>query len=254
MVAGALRAEILGGVLKDGDSLPRMEDLMTRFSAGLPAVREALRILELEGLISMRRGNQGGAIVHLPALGQFAYMGALVLQSRETKLQDVALALQTFEPLCARMCAERPDRAKTLVPTLQAAVDALYQHVGSSPTVFNEKSHDFHNAVVDHCGNEATRMMVGALVLLWSSHERAYTEAADRAGTFPGRSKRVSSCDAHARILEAIIAGDGDLAARRSAVHASAVHEHHFGVSGREMVSAVPLLSFYLPQPGVPSA
>ncbi len=35
----------------------------------LPAVREAMRILETEGLVEARRGNVGGAIVHLPTAG-----------------------------------------------------------------------------------------------------------------------------------------------------------------------------------------
>ena len=65
-MASRLRNEILSGRLTEGDSLPRQEDLLADFKVSPPAVREALRILETEGLISVRRGNVGGAIVHLP--------------------------------------------------------------------------------------------------------------------------------------------------------------------------------------------
>jgi len=67
MVASALRDEILSGSLTEGDTLPRQEDLLADFQVSPPAVREALRILETEGLVSVRRGNVGGAVVHVPS-------------------------------------------------------------------------------------------------------------------------------------------------------------------------------------------
>ena len=49
IIAASLRDDILTGKLTEGDSLPRQEDLFTRFRVSLPAVREAMRILETEG-------------------------------------------------------------------------------------------------------------------------------------------------------------------------------------------------------------
>src|SRR3954468_9620730 len=124
MIAARLRDDILRGRLKEGDSLPRHEDLFTEFRVSLPAVREAMRILETEGLISVRRGNVGGAIVHLPTATRVAQTISMVLQTRHTTLADVSGALLHLEPICASMCASRPDRATTVVPALQAVIDA----------------------------------------------------------------------------------------------------------------------------------
>src|SRR5258708_35837056 len=82
IIAASLRDDILTGKLKEGDSLPRQEDLFTQFRVSLPAVREAMRILETEGLVEVRRGNVGGADRHLPPAGAPAPVERLGLQAR----------------------------------------------------------------------------------------------------------------------------------------------------------------------------
>jgi GntR family transcriptional repressor for pyruvate dehydrogenase complex len=195
----------------------------------------------------VRRGNVGGAVVHLPTLNQAAYMSALVMQSRDARLKDVATTLSQMEPICAQLCAERSDRAKTAVPALSKAAQELRDNLESDPAVFNESAHDFHRELIEHCGNEAMRAAVGSLVLIWAAHERAYTDRARISGTFPGPEGRRASCEAHEKILEAIRAGDGKIAARRTATHAKAVHAHHFAVDDREFVNATMLQEYYLP-------
>ena len=74
IVADELRRQIIDGELTDGDLLPRQEVLVEQFNVSLVSLREALRILETEGLVSVRRGNRGGAVVHAPAKASAAYM------------------------------------------------------------------------------------------------------------------------------------------------------------------------------------
>ena len=81
MVAGALRTRILSGELADGAMLPKQDELLEEFGVSLPPIREALRILETEGLITVQRGNVGGAVVHAPQESKVVYMMGLVLQS-----------------------------------------------------------------------------------------------------------------------------------------------------------------------------
>jgi DNA-binding FadR family transcriptional regulator len=60
IVADELRRQIIDGELSDGDLLPRQDILVEQFNVSLVSLREALRILETEGLVSVRRGNRGG--------------------------------------------------------------------------------------------------------------------------------------------------------------------------------------------------
>jgi DNA-binding FadR family transcriptional regulator len=52
-----------------------------------PALREALRILESEALIEVRRGNVGGALVTMPTVTVAARSAAIILQMEETPLE-----------------------------------------------------------------------------------------------------------------------------------------------------------------------
>ena len=89
IVADELRRQIIDGELADGDLLPRQEVLVEQFNVSLVSLREALRILETEGLVSVRRGNRGGAIVHAPAKTSAAYMLGLLLQSESVVVADL---------------------------------------------------------------------------------------------------------------------------------------------------------------------
>src|SRR5207302_1829944 len=122
MVADELRDRILASGMPDGALLPKQEDLFEEFGVSMPSIREALRILETEGLVTVLRGNTGGAAVRMPSAEKVGYMAALVLQARAVGVHDVALALQQLEPACAGLAAARPDRKKTVVAALRARV------------------------------------------------------------------------------------------------------------------------------------
>ena len=82
LIADELRALIVSGELSEGDSLGHEPDLVERFGVSRPSLREALRILEAEGLITVVRGVLGGVIVHEPDERMTARTAALVLQAR----------------------------------------------------------------------------------------------------------------------------------------------------------------------------
>ena len=63
-----------------------------------PSLREALRILEAEGLITVVRGVLGGVVVHQPDERMTARTAALVLQARNVTLGDVHEARSMIEP------------------------------------------------------------------------------------------------------------------------------------------------------------
>jgi DNA-binding FadR family transcriptional regulator len=235
MVAAALRDEILSGGLKEGDMLPRLEDLMAEFKVSPPAAREALRILETEGLISVRRGNVGGAVVHFPTAAGVAYMVSLVLQSRKTSLEDVGSALRHLEPVCAALCAARPDRGEVIVPVLEGIVKKQREGV-QDVSRYNQAAREFHEALVAHCGNETMILVIGALESLWTVHERHIYEV----GPEPSPTVRRSALRAHEKLLSAIAAGNADTARQIALRHLDATQaftmstdEHHDIVSGR---------------------
>jgi DNA-binding FadR family transcriptional regulator len=216
MVAASLRARILDGSLAEGDTLPRQEDLLAEFRVSPPAVREALRILETEGLISVRRGNVGGAIVHVPKARGVAYMISLVLQVGNTSLDDVGNALRELEPLCAAMCASRPDRHTTVVPKLRAIVAEQVETI-DSVVYYDVPARNFHETLAASCGNDTLILVVGALESLWTAHEQRlyrHQEATEHGRRY--------SLRAHEKLLAAIEEGDAEGAAKLARRHVEA--------------------------------
>src|SRR5690348_11968170 len=88
LVADELRRQIITGELES--ELPREETLLERFPVSRPSLREAFRILETEGLVQVRRGRVGGAVVRRPTVDGAAYYLGLLLQSNSVNLSDLA--------------------------------------------------------------------------------------------------------------------------------------------------------------------
>jgi GntR family transcriptional regulator, transcriptional repressor for pyruvate dehydrogenase complex len=217
LVADRLRARILTGDLQDGDLLPKEEDLREIYPVSKPSFREAMRILETQGLITIRRGNVGGAVVHRPTSNTVAYALAMVLATRNAAMDDVARALRECEPACVALCAERSDRRRAVLPTLKRIQKASVRNV-SDLVVATTMSRQFHEAMVQSCGNESLIIMVGALEAVWSSHETDWASRVSGSVAVPLDERR-AAFDVHEAILQLIDDGDSDGARELSANH-----------------------------------
>ena len=121
-IADELRALIVGGELSEGDSLGHEPELVERFGVSRPSLREALRILEAEGLITVVRGVLGGVVVHEPDERMTARAAALVLQARNVPLADVYDARSLIEPTAARIVATSRSR-RSAAAELRGLID-----------------------------------------------------------------------------------------------------------------------------------
>lgn len=216
-VADDIRRRILLGDLEDGAVLPVEELLRAEYPVSKPTLREAMRVLEAEGLVTVRRGSLGGAIVHRPAASNVAYTLGLVLASRSVDISDVGAALREVEPACAAACAERPDRLVEVTPALRALHQQALEVVDDLVQV-TALSRRFHEAIVERCGNESLAILAGALESLWSTHESDWAHRVSEAADIP-HEDRLAALDDHLRLIELIEAGKADEARRHSAHH-----------------------------------
>lgn len=215
IVASKLRDDILSGRLRAGDILPTQESLFSEFGVSPPALREAIHLLETDGLISVRRGNMGGAVVQLPSPERTAHMISMVLQTRAATPADVSGALLHLEPICAGMCAAREDRASEVVPHLQAEIDKQEAQFDDS-TQYVRNARRFHEVLVARCGNEPMILLIGSLELIWSTHESQVWGDDMHEGTM-----RAALRD-HQRLLVAIADGNVARATKLAADHLTA--------------------------------
>lgn len=164
LVAIHIRKQIVRGELQQGDALPTENALMTEYAISRPTLREAFRILESEGLITVRRGAQGGARVQLPSVATAAGYAGLVLQHRGTTLADVFHVRGLVEAPAARLVAERRDRKKC-ADSLERLLDEI------DPTARPETFADFNAHLVELTKSET-------LVLITAMLEHIVSKAA----------------------------------------------------------------------------
>jgi GntR family transcriptional repressor for pyruvate dehydrogenase complex len=234
IVADELRQQIIDGRLSDGDLLPGQKQLVAHFNVSLVSVREALRILETEGLVSVRRGNRGGAVVHAPAKSSAAYMLGLVLQSDSVPVTDLRTALKELEPSCAALAALRPDRTATLVPELIQSNEDLAANL-HDPEKFSEIGREFHHVLARGCGNHTMIVVMGSLEALWTSQEGEWFDRAKDENAFPTPARRRAALNAHVKMTEAIAAGDVDRARRLAFKHINDAHTHALPASDQRI-------------------
>jgi DNA-binding FadR family transcriptional regulator len=235
LVAEQLRERILSGALHDGGALPVQEKLLAEFRVSKPTMREALRILETEGLVSVRRGAIGGAIVHRPKEQNAAYTLGLVLQSRGVALDDVGRALKRLEADCAALAAERPDRMKTIVPALQRC-NTLARRQIDEPLAYTQTMGVFHERLISMCGNATLSVVAGAIETVWLAHVKAWAERLAVVGEFPDREYRLAGVAAHDDLTDLIASGDAPAAAALAGEH---FDPHQFYVRDEDPVAPI---------------
>jgi DNA-binding FadR family transcriptional regulator len=208
VVADRIRELIVTGGLADGERLPSLDSLLDEFGISGPTMREALRMLESEGLITVQRGKIGGAIVHRPSYTAAASTLALVLRSHETEVADVARSLAVLERECAVLCARRPDRRRTVVPALRELNDNARRVVAADELTFTEAMTAFHEELMRGCGLATLALATRAIGAIWLVSVRQWAAENGARGTFVTRAERETWLERQARLVELIAAGD----------------------------------------------
>jgi GntR family transcriptional regulator, transcriptional repressor for pyruvate dehydrogenase complex len=219
-VAQEIRERILSGELQQGDELPSETQLVSRFGVSRPTLRDALRILETEGLIRVRRGRSGGATVLQPTADRVAYYFGMVLQRQRTTIEDIARARNVLEPVCAGLCASRLDHQR-VAKELAALVETCAGLVDSKdPDAFPAAGLRVHNAILDACGSTTLRLLLATLESVWADTERRLLEAIHAIAGHPTREERVKIVDEFRTVVESIAAGDRAAAEAAMDAHA----------------------------------
>src|SRR3954454_8161457 len=116
-VARDLEAQILGGGLAPGDRLGTKGDLRARFGVAVATVNEAVRLLELRGLITARPGPGGGVFVAAPSARTSRGQLALGFDWGPDSLDDAVHVLDALEPLVLGDAAGRRTKADVAAMT-----------------------------------------------------------------------------------------------------------------------------------------
>lgn len=159
IAVAALRRRVILGLLAEGDALPSEDDLLVELGVSKPTLRQAIRILESESLVTVRRGAHGGIHVSVPRVETAAGYAATVLEYRGATTADLFEAAVALEGPCAALLARR--RTADQLERLRAA--AATDEGVSDPALLLQRENDFHRMVIEFAGN-ATLQVLCAIV------------------------------------------------------------------------------------------
>lgn len=208
VLAGDMRERILRGDFPEGTALPTERDLVTQTAMSRATVREALRILEVQGLVRIKTGRSGGAFVQHPDGESVASSVDLLIRGRQIRLSALLETREAIEPACAQLAAKY--RTDEDLEALERANKAISDESGSL-AAFLQANVDWHVGVAAASHNE---LLTGFMVAL----SRAIYTSTDNQG-FINTDVRVTTAKAHRSITTAIRNQDADAAARRMKRH-----------------------------------
>ena len=189
LVVDSIRERILSGAYQPGERLVEAH-LSTELGVSRMPVREALRVLAAEGIVSIEPRR-----------------GATVATYSSEQVRELVEVRATLEALNAKLAAKRhdPDHIRKLQKILAAGSKNSER---TELAKLNEDNNTFHEALADGAANFTLREMVRSLrertAVIFAPHSRK-------------RAKQ--NWEEHAAILRAVVAGDAELAALLAGRH-----------------------------------
>jgi GntR family transcriptional repressor for pyruvate dehydrogenase complex len=166
LVSAALRRMIVDGDLVEGDFLPTESQLMEHFKVCRPTLREAVRILESDRLVEVRRGSRTGARVRIPGPEIVARPAGLLLELSGATLADVTQARTGLELNAVRILADRGTTAA--FDALRALIDELPG--ASDGDALGRASAALHRQIVELTGVPTLILIAGMLYEITARH------------------------------------------------------------------------------------
>ncbi|MFT3754442.1 MAG: FCD domain-containing protein [Pseudoxanthomonas sp.] len=218
VVASQLRGRIVRGELQPGEALPGEAAMMLHYGVSRQTLREALRVLESESLLSISRGVNGGPRVLESSTDMVTRQFGLVLQRQGTTLDDVFEARLVIEPEAVRLLTQH---------AYQHAPATLRECITAQETVIDDDealAHAtvrFHESLVELSGNQTLSLMLKTINGVFEKHISTVSLLA--AGKVDTTKNKRLGLRAQSRLADLIESGDAEQAAAYWHTHLQAI-------------------------------
>ena len=147
--------------LRPGDLLPPERVMLETYGTGRGTLREALRLLEFQGVIALKPGPGGGPILMNPVAAHLAGTLQLLMQLNQAPYRTLIEARSELEPVLSRLAAERIDAAA--LAELAGSVARMREHIGDRDS-FRDSGRRFHDIIAWSSGNVVFGYVVDAVL------------------------------------------------------------------------------------------
>jgi GntR family transcriptional regulator, transcriptional repressor for pyruvate dehydrogenase complex len=209
-----LLMDIVSDRLKPGDRLPQEPEMVEKYGVARATVREALRILEVNGLIAVRVGPGGGPTVRSATPADFGRAMSMFMQADGITMEELFLARRMLEPFMVREATLRQD------PKYIAQAQDLLERCRTvdlkDDTAYMEVAREFHELTVAGSPNRVFRMFALGMMSMFAGNlgKAIYTVE-----------KRRQVMKEHEDVLKAIIAKNAAKAEKLMMNHMEEVQE-----------------------------
>lgn len=198
LVAQRIVRDISRQGLQPGEKLPPERIMLEQYQIGRGTLREALRLLEFQGVIALKPGPRGGPVLLNPSPSHLADNLMLLMQLTGVPFRAVVEMRMTLEPAASRLAAARMSDED--LRRLEANVANMASHIHDEYAFF-ELNKEFHDIIAAASGNALLRYVTESLSGIMD-------------GTVMGvdypTARRNAVLRAHRKVLQALRARDAD--------------------------------------------
>jgi GntR family transcriptional repressor for pyruvate dehydrogenase complex len=196
LVAQRIMRDVVAARLEPGNLLLPERTMLEKYQTGRGTLREALRLLEFQGVIALKPGPRGGPVLQNPDSSHLASTLVLLMQLREAPFRSIVEVRTALEPMISRLAAERMDDGSLV--ELGGTIEQMRENLDDQD-MFLEANKRFHDIIAWSSGNPLFGYIVDSLLGIMD-------------GTVMGidypRPRRVAILEAHDRIHQALKSRD----------------------------------------------
>ena len=207
LVAQRIVRDVVRGGLRPGDLLPPERTMLEKYETGRGTLREALRLLEFQGVIALKPGPRGGPVLLDPDASHLANTVVLLMQLKDAPFRTIVEVRSALEPMISSLAAERISDES--LSDLGGTIEQMRKNPGDQH-LFLDANKRFHDIIAWSSGNALFGYIVDSLLGIMD-------------GTIIGidypSPRRAAILKAHESIYEAISARDEKEAEARMRKH-----------------------------------
>ena len=208
-----IKGLIFDGILSPGDRLPSETELAQQFDVGRQTIREALRILELSGFITIQKGGNGGPLIRTTILNTINNLFLDAFRLEKVTTEELTLARIEIEKVVLGHAIDLADNQDIL--GLRENIQKARRKLDENIMAIDENV-EFHNLLAKASKNHVFVLVVGSIMAVVRDHTSRLTASLEGVKSVRKLSESVilsrNAVDIHEEIVNAMLEKDREKA------------------------------------------